>query len=436
MLFDVCPNISFTASGSSLIQNRTSCSGRGTCIDYDPQARTPCNRDYGGCWTCTDSALPVCITNYNDNEDQFALYCGQAGDHPHPVGAWENIYTSGSLATGSPIPPATPGPTALTPSQTGMTIPSPTQSLPNYTDVEPSGNTSKTVSSGGIAGIAVGCSLGAALFLLLSWFLLKRHKRNKAYRPSPASSTGVDTNGFFEKNAFRSDNHNTYSPDNIGNITSGANLIDVSHAGIGLGINSRASELPISPGAPDSAQYTRPFSNLSVMNGISPPLPSGSTVDTLRYHNTNTAIELDETTSRGEGINTGPDINASATTGPAATFSPLGSSSRDDTPRAGNISPATPSTQTTTPALGSLGTSPPSALQSTMQSYAAYRPTPGVEGAPTSHAWNHDGIGRNVSLTSATGYSSGVPYASEYEIMRSTWRNGDFDVRRKSSGAS
>lgn len=321
-----------------------------------------------------------------------------------------------------------------------MRLPTPSQSLPNYTDVYPSANTSKSISSGGIAGVAVGCSVGAALFLLLSWFLLKRHKRNKAYRPSPASGTGVDTNGFFEKNAFSSDNPTTYSPEDIGSQASEANHFDAAGAGIGgigLGIHSRASELPISPGAPDSARYTRPFSNLSVMNGISPPLPSASTVDSPRHHPTNNAIELSETTSRGNEPSHVPQTNAGATAPALANISPPNSTSQDDTPRIGTISPASPSTQNATPALGSLGLSPPGS-QSTNPGYTAYRPPPGIEAAPLStiRAVNDGGIGRNISLTSATGYSSVVPYASDFEIARSTWRNGDFDVRRQSSGGS
>ncbi|KFY54529.1 hypothetical protein V497_07640 [Pseudogymnoascus sp. VKM F-4516 (FW-969)] len=155
--------------------SKTSCAARTTCIPYDPKGLQKCDHNTGGCWSCSDSDLPACVTLTNFQAKQHIWYCSTtAAEYKY---TYENLVKTGSMA----FPPSVATMTTRTKSvetSTGSTSSSIMSPAPPKATIPPpdsSAQTRKGLSAGAIAGIVIGVILVLAITAII---LYRRYRRN------------------------------------------------------------------------------------------------------------------------------------------------------------------------------------------------------------------------------------------------------------------
>ncbi|OBT60638.1 hypothetical protein VE03_09976 [Pseudogymnoascus sp. 23342-1-I1] len=157
----------------------TSCAARTTCMPYDPKGLQKCDQNSGGCWSCSDSRLPACITITNVVANQHIWYCSTT--QAIFTSTYENLVTIGSMAFPPSSATMTTGPKTVQTSIDSTT--SPTMGPVSPTETIPTSNLSSqsrtSLSTGAIAGIAIGV-IGILAIIAIIVFL--RYRRNKKRR--------------------------------------------------------------------------------------------------------------------------------------------------------------------------------------------------------------------------------------------------------------
>ncbi|ELR06446.1 hypothetical protein VC83_08754 [Pseudogymnoascus destructans] len=142
----------------------TSCAARTTCIPYDSEGSQKCDPNSGGCWSCSDSNLPACVTVTNVVAKQHIFYCSFT--EAIYTSSYENLVTIGSMA----FPPS--GATMTTGSKTAQ-ISSSTMGPVSPTATVPtsilSSQSRSGLSAGSIAGIVIGVICVLAIIAIIAY---------------------------------------------------------------------------------------------------------------------------------------------------------------------------------------------------------------------------------------------------------------------------